>query len=464
MCAPPSNSEKAPAMKVRVPRSKTAKWTRKEIQLHNHKYDCWLIIKDKVYDVTDFVEAHPGGEILILDVAGRDVTDPFLANHPNWVPDKYLPMMQVGVVADPLEPPEEVKRYRALFKKFHDEGWFHTNYFYFARKIAVYLTLLSTAIYFTLNGRWFLGALAMGWFYQQVAFLGHDLGHNAVTHRRAGDWFLGCVFGPLLSGVSIGWWKATHNVHHLVTNSVEYDPDIQHLPVFAVCADYFNDVYSYYHEKVFDFKEDKIAQFFVKRQHYMYVPIMLLARFNPYIQSFLLCLNAKEAKKRGITKPLREIAAMGIYWMWFGWLVLQIPTWLERAGFLLISHAIGGILHVQITISHFPMPTYTKDDGQTFTGSENFVAHQLDTSMDVSCPRYMDWFHGGLQFQAVHHLYPRLPRHRLRAASYLVKEMYHDEPNGVKYKAEPFFECLDMTIQCLRLTAHQVSDFINAQG
>jgi delta8-fatty-acid desaturase len=461
MCVPTSSDK---PVFTKAPRSKSAKFSRADVALHNRKEDCWVIVENKVYDVTDFVESHPGGEILILDVAGRDVTDPFLANHPSFVPEKYLPLMQVGVVSDPVEPVESVKRYRALFRKFHEEGWFHTNYFYFARKISVYLSLLAATFYFVLNGNWLPGAVTFGWFFQQVAFFGHDLGHNAVTHNRNGDWVLGLIFGPLLSGVSIGWWKATHNVHHLVTNSVEYDPDIQHLPVFAVCNGYFKDVYSYYHERVFEFSTSPLTQWFVKRQHFLYVPIMLLARFNLYIQSLLLCLNKKEAKKRGIFNPMREIAAMGVFWGWLIWLVSQIPSFWEQVAFLLISHGIGGILHLQITISHFPMPTISKEEGQTFSECENFVQHQLDTSMDVSCPRWMDWFHGGLQFQAVHHLYPRMPRHRLRAASYLVKDMYYDHPNGVEYKAEPFFKCLEMTLSTLKVTAHEVGDFMNAIG
>lgn len=41
--------------------------------------------------------------------------------------------------------------------------------------------------------------------------------------------------------------------------------------------------------------------------------------------------------------------------------------------------------------------------------------------MNIDCPKYMDWFHGGLQFQVEHHLWPRLPRHNLRRARDLVK-------------------------------------------
>lgn len=41
--------------------------------------------------------------------------------------------------------------------------------------------------------------------------------------------------------------------------------------------------------------------------------------------------------------------------------------------------------------------------------------------MDVDCPTWLDFIHGGLQFQAVHHLYPRIPRHNLRKAQSYVK-------------------------------------------
>ncbi|KAJ2509002.1 hypothetical protein GGI11_005965, partial [Coemansia sp. RSA 2049] len=54
---------------------------------------------------------------------------------------------------------------------------------------------------------------------------------------------------------------------------------------------------------------------------------------------------------------------------------------------------------------------------------ECFAARQIRTTMDVACPRWLDWFHGGLQFQIEHHLFPRVPRHRLRELQPMVKAL-----------------------------------------
>ncbi|CAN7027319.1 hypothetical protein Bca4012_042559 [Brassica carinata] len=51
-------------------------YSKSEVAEHNKRDDCWIIIKDKVYDVTSYVEEHPGGDA-ILDHAGDDSTDGF---------------------------------------------------------------------------------------------------------------------------------------------------------------------------------------------------------------------------------------------------------------------------------------------------------------------------------------------------------------------------------------------------
>ncbi|XP_057699326.1 cytochrome b5 [Corythoichthys intestinalis] len=52
-------------------------YTLEDVQLHNKSNDTWLIIHDKLYDVTSFLEEHPGGEEVLLEQAGSDATESF---------------------------------------------------------------------------------------------------------------------------------------------------------------------------------------------------------------------------------------------------------------------------------------------------------------------------------------------------------------------------------------------------
>ena len=42
-------------------------FTLEEVAKHDNEDDCWMVINGKVYDVTDYIDDHPGGDV-ILDV------------------------------------------------------------------------------------------------------------------------------------------------------------------------------------------------------------------------------------------------------------------------------------------------------------------------------------------------------------------------------------------------------------
>jgi 4-hydroxysphinganine ceramide fatty acyl 2-hydroxylase len=46
-----------------------------ELESHNTEESCWVTIGTRVFDVTDFVESHPGGGDLVLEYGGKDVTE-----------------------------------------------------------------------------------------------------------------------------------------------------------------------------------------------------------------------------------------------------------------------------------------------------------------------------------------------------------------------------------------------------
>ncbi|KAM5538176.1 hypothetical protein V8D89_008063 [Ganoderma adspersum] len=62
-----------------------------EVSKHNSSSSCWVIINNKVYDVTEFLPDHPGGTKIILKYAGKDATSAYEPIHPPDALDKNLP-------------------------------------------------------------------------------------------------------------------------------------------------------------------------------------------------------------------------------------------------------------------------------------------------------------------------------------------------------------------------------------
>ncbi|KAL3422499.1 acyl-dehydrogenase family protein [Phlyctema vagabunda] len=63
--------------------------TRAEVAKNNTEESLWFVIDSKVYDVTDFLDAHPGGEAVLKQVAGQDATEAFYNLHRQEVLQKY---------------------------------------------------------------------------------------------------------------------------------------------------------------------------------------------------------------------------------------------------------------------------------------------------------------------------------------------------------------------------------------
>jgi len=77
--------------------STTTQYAPDQIAAHNTESDCWLQIHDKVYDVTKYLDSHPGGAEVILDTAGGNATDMFDdIGHSNDA-RRQLAKFQVGV-------------------------------------------------------------------------------------------------------------------------------------------------------------------------------------------------------------------------------------------------------------------------------------------------------------------------------------------------------------------------------
>lgn len=62
---------------------------REEVARHATHSSCWLMIHGDAYDVTSFLNEHPGGKTVLLKQAGDDATEVFDAVHSVDILEKY---------------------------------------------------------------------------------------------------------------------------------------------------------------------------------------------------------------------------------------------------------------------------------------------------------------------------------------------------------------------------------------
>ncbi|KAL1636189.1 hypothetical protein SLS58_009883 [Diplodia intermedia] len=357
---------------------------------------------------------------------------------------------------DPETQQQIRSEYDALHRLIEAQGLYRCRYSQYGKEMLRYSALFCLFLFFLAKAWYLTSAVFLGFFWQQIMFTAHDAGHRGISGNFVIDTVIGAFIADFCCGLSIGWWKSSHNVHHLITNMPEHDPDIQNIPLFSTSPTYFKSIRSTFYN--FTFYWDKAADILVPYQKYTYYPVMALARFNLYMLSWLHLVSPRAAQLGSAwwTRWL-EVAFMGCYWALFGYALVwrTLPDWPTRVAFVLTSHMITMLLHVQITLSHWGMPT--ADLGPT----ESFAQRQLRTTMDVDCPEWLDFLHGGLQFQAVHHLFPRLPRHNLRAAQVLVREFC--AKTGIKYQCQGFVEGNKVVLTRLEEVAKMVETLVQCQ-
>lgn len=84
-----------------------------QISQHDNQKDCWVVVHGHAYDVTDFLDEHPGGGAIILKYAGKDATAEYDPIHPPGTIEKSLPkdkhkgevdMSTIATVSLPQDP------------------------------------------------------------------------------------------------------------------------------------------------------------------------------------------------------------------------------------------------------------------------------------------------------------------------------------------------------------------------
>ena len=303
-------------------------------------------------------------------------------------------------------PRSRTNQYAELKRVIKQNGLMDRQPAYYAGKFAFTLGLLvsSLTLLLILDNTWLqlLNAAYLAFVFVQIGLLAHDCGHRQFSFRAS--WkndYLTLILGNLLIGISRQWWIDKHNEHHGHPNQMDVDPDIE-IPLLA-----------FEEEQALD--KRGLARFVVKYQAILLIPLSLLQALSLHRGSIQFLIE-KKAKS-----TLAEALALGAHFALYFGLLFSVLEPLQAVLFIAVHRGLFGMFMVSIFApNHKAMPILDRDS-QT-----DFLHRQVLTSRNVIAHPITDFWYGGLNYQIEHHLFPRLPRNKLREAQPIVKDFCRD--------------------------------------
>ena len=332
---------------------------------------------------------------------------------------------------DPATNPAVLKQqdYAELKRRIVAAGLLEKQPGYFAFNSLVRLTLLGTsvAVLFLIDNLWLqlLNAVFLAFALTQIGYLGHDAGHRQIfcgAHRND-------VFGLGINfflGISRTWWVDTHNEHHVDPNDLNRDPHT-FLPIFA-----------------FSEEQARTKEGFLRRivgyQSFYFFPVLLLENVGARLASVQFLL-AREMKGK-----VWEASAMVLHFAIYFGLVFYALNWWHALLFVAVHQSLQGLYMGSVFApNHKGMPTFTRED------NIDFFRRQVLTSRNVVSNPVADFWYGGLNYQIEHHLFPSMPRNKLKEAQPIVRAFC--EERSVSYAESGAFRSNVEILQFL----HEVS-------
>jgi fatty acid desaturase len=299
-----------------------------------------------------------------------------------------------------LQPAElQQPDYADLKRLILQEGLLDKQLAYYVFNTILRLSLLAASLVFLflVGNIWLqlLNAAFLAFVFTQIGFLGHDAGHRQIFEGAPrNDWF--GLMPNLLLGLSRSWWIDTHNQHHTNPNDLDLDPHTA-LPVFA-------------------FSEEQalikrgLLRSLIKYQSFYFFPVLLLEGIGVRTAS-VQCLLRADARHRVV-----EASLMVFHFALYFGLVFSALSVGHALLFILVHQALFGLYTGSVFAPNHKGMLVLDSDSQL-----DFVRRQVLTSRDVKAHPLTDFWYGGLNYQIEHHLFPSMPRNKLKKAQTIVR-------------------------------------------
>lgn len=383
-----------------------------EISTHNNSEDCWIVVDGIVYDVTGWLDEHPGGGIIAV-LAGEDASAMFHSYHlRNIIP--MLEKFKIGKVLD-YQPDFDVSNDDYLvtlksrvYKFFIDQGIDHRDTRKNRRTIfftSILLIACWACMYF-LPPWGFLASFPMGLATcSLVGSFGHEHIHGNLFIRIEKKGFLYHIQNNILWGLFIPfmpepYFQYEHIKHHLYPMNPKYDYDVLAL------------------KNLVRLSPDLGIMKYHSLQH-IYAPLVyggyiFLQLIGGYTTSFFDKRNL--LKEKGV---LPNIIGMSLIAFIFH---IAIPIYLTSVWWVILCAGCYFFTWQAAIYLSSGVPHMT-DAAATNEKSNSWAQHVCKTTKNLKCGnQFYDWLTGGLNYHLVHHLLPSIPREHLPKIRHIVEK------------------------------------------
>ena len=266
----------------------------------------------------------------------------------------------------------------------------------------------------------------LGFAFTQVAFLGHDAGHNQIFRSHRANRLVGLVFANLLTGLSFGWWVPKHNAHHAHPNVVGRDPDIG---TGAVALTFTTEIAS---------SRRGAGRFLARNQAWLFFPLLLLEGAGLHIS------GVDDVIRRRSRSGASEAALLAVHGALYVAALLWVLSPLRAFVFVVFHQGLFGLyLGCSFAPNHKGMPVL-RDESDL-----DFVRRQVLTSRNVTGGWFVAFLFGGLNYQIEHHLFPAMPRANLSRARKIVRVFCTER--GIAYEENSMVGSYRQALHYLKL-------------